>query len=65
MNPTYAKLQEARDIAAVLLASPYAPAMMPRLHHLLESALEDFFQDADDTAGLPDWWHDRPGFPTA
>jgi hypothetical protein len=67
---TREKLAEAKDILDALLASKYAPATVVRLHHLVTSALEDFFCDKTDTACLPLWRHDpsehdQPGFPAA
>jgi hypothetical protein len=51
-NPTYAKISEAADIVAAVLARTKGGVTLVRAHHLLTSALSDFFTDANDTAGL-------------
>jgi hypothetical protein len=54
MHPTHQKITEAYEILTAILHTGRFPANMCRAHRLLESALGDFFDDADDVAGLPE-----------
>jgi hypothetical protein len=70
---TREKLREVLDILGAFLASKRCPATIIRAHHLVESALSDFFQDEHDTATIPMWFEDElvgelnpePPFPAA
>jgi hypothetical protein len=52
MNPTQKKIEELRDILAAALIRRDGGHWLSRAYVLAESALEDFFTDADDTAAL-------------
>jgi hypothetical protein len=57
---TRAKIAEALDILSALLA-PKNNVLLLRAHRLLESALQDYFADEDDTAALgPTFPDDEP-----
>jgi hypothetical protein len=57
--PRWEKLREVLDILGALLTSKRCPATIVRTHYLVEFALSDFFQNADDTATIPLWFEDE------
>jgi hypothetical protein len=53
MNPVD-RIREAKEILESLLAKRTSSVLLVRAHRLLETALDQLFQDPEDVAGLDD-----------